>query len=397
MNAHTQTIASNETRFLPLLTTGFALFSMFFGAGNLIFPLLIGKTAAGNIWFAIAGLGITAVAMPFLGLIAMILFQANYYSFFNRLGKIPGSLLVLFLQLILGPFGVIPRLVSLMQGIVKFYAPETSSFLLSTLICLIIFVFSFRKNQLIQILGAYLTPILLMSLLVFVFFGLATLPPRLDTISSQFQTFWIGLVGGYNTMDLIAAFLFATVILPHFQNQPIPGNSRPFFRQLLPSVLIAASLLLLTYIGLCLVSSRYDWGSSPDLAAEQMLSTIAVKLLGGLGGLIASIAVITACLTTAITLTTIFASYLQNDLLQGKISPSAALSLTLISTTLFSSLGFEGLAIFLGPILQIVYPCLILLTFLNLFYFFTEWKAVKAPVILAFISSLIFYFFQIKL
>src|SRR5579859_7269674 len=96
-----------------LLTTGLALFSMFFGAGNLIFPLLIGNFAGSNVWFAIAGLGVTAVVVPFLGLAAMVFFQGDLHRFFGRVGKVPGMLLLFLLQLILGPFGVIPRLVTL--------------------------------------------------------------------------------------------------------------------------------------------------------------------------------------------------------------------------------------------------------------------------------------------
>jgi LIVCS family branched-chain amino acid:cation transporter len=122
-----------------------------------------------------------------------------------------------------------------------------------------------------------------------------------------------------------------------------------------------------------------------------MLSAIAIKLLGPSGGCIAAVAVITACLTTAITLASIFADYLRKDLCKGKINPSMALLLTLAMTTVFANLGFEGIAAFLGPILQIVYPGLILLTVLNLLHALYGYSMVKIPVFLMFAVSAIIY------
>lgn len=353
-----------------LFTTGLALFSMFFGAGNLIFPLLIGKTAGSNIWYAIAGLGLTAVAVPFLGLAAMVLFQADTHKFFCRVGRIPGLGLLLLLQLILGPLGVIPRLVTLMQAISAPYLHDMGLPLFSILAAVVVFGCSFKREFIIRFLGAILTPILLLSIAALVFFGMIegamspeSLPPG--------ESFMQGLLGGYNTMDLISAFLFATIVLPHFQKgveceHPALRRSS-LIRKMVFSSLIAAALLFFTYIGLCLISANHGWQLDPSLPSEQMLSSIAMKLLGPIGGCIAAVAVITACLTTAITLSTIFADYLRKDLCKNKISPIAALIVTLIMTTLIANLGFSGIAAFLGPILQVIYPGLIVLTVANLY------------------------------
>src|SRR5262249_16143684 len=123
--------------------------------------------------------------------------------------------------------------------------------------------------------------------------------------------------------------------------------------------------LFLTYVGLCLISARHAW-TLPPHPPEQLLTAIAAKLLGPVGSLIAAVAVITACLTTAITLTAIFADYLRKHLLPEKIGSSLALIVTLLVTSLFATLGFQGIAAFLGPLLQVVYPGLILLTLFNL-------------------------------
>lgn len=372
-----------------LLTTGLALFSMFFGAGNLIFPLLIGQSVGQNVWFAILGLSLTAVIIPFLGLATMILFQANYHLFFGRLGKIPGMLLLLLLQFILGPLGVIPRLVTLMHAAAKVYLFNISLLGFSIFLAFLIFGCCFKKQRLISFLGAYLTPTLLLSLVALVFFGLTDGSSLASTTSSKSSSFLQGLFGGYHTMDLIASFLFATLVLPHFKNTTSKKTSLP--KKMLFSSLIAASLLFLTYVGLCLVSAHHGetLASSPP---EQMLGTIASKILGSIGGGIAAIAVITACLTTAITLTSIFSDYLKKDLCKDKISSPLSLILTLVITTLFANLGFKGIATFLSPILQIVYPGLILLTLLNLFHVLYGYKMVKIPTFFVFASATIFYF-----
>lgn len=396
MSIRQQSLPAQKTRKSSLLTTGFALFAMFFGAGNLIFPLLIGKSVGDNVWMAISGLGLTAVIVPFLGLAAMVLFQADYHRFFGRLGKVPGILLLLLLQLILGPFGVIPRLVTLMHALVKPYLFDIPLVLFSILAAGVIFGCSFKRQRLIAFLGAILTPILLLSLAALVFLGL-TDGSSLNPVSpSAGDSFMQGMLGGYNTMDLIAAFLFATVVLPHFQKESEleepKQRRRTLLRKMVFSSLIAASLLFLTYVGLCLISAHHGWSLDAALPPEQMLSAIATKLLGPAGGCIAAIAVVTACLTTAMTLASIFADYLRKDLFKEKISPTFALILTLMMSTLFANLGFGGIAAFLNPILEVVYPGLILLTLLNLFHSLYGHRMVKLPVFLVFTGSAILYF-----
>ena len=395
MSIQQQSLPAQKTRPSSLFITGLALFSMFFGAGNLIFPLLIGKSVGNNIWFAISGLGLTAVIVPFLGLTTMILFQADYHRFFGRIGKVPGLLLLLLLQLILGPLGVIPRLITLMHAMAGHYLFDIPLVAFSILAALIIFGCSFKRQRLIGFLGTILTPILLLSLAALVFLGLMDGSPLSPESLPAGDSFLQGLLGGYNTMDLIAAFLFATVVLPHFQKEtdlehPLQRR-RSLLKKMVFSSLIAAALLFLTYVGLCLISAHHGWTLDPACPPEQMLSAIATKLLGPAGGCIAAIAIITACLTTAMTLASIFADYLRKDLCKEKISPTLALILTLVVATLFANLGFGGIAAFLGPILQVVYPGLILLTVLNLFHSLYGYRMVKWPVFLAFIGSAIIY------
>ena len=378
---------------LSFITTGLALFSMFFGAGNLIFPLLIGRSVGDNVWFAIIGLGLTAVFIPFLGLAVMVLFQANYYHFFGRIGKIPGMLLLLLLQFILGPFGVIPRLITLMHAMAMPYLHDMSLISFSGLIAVVLFGCSFKRDLLIRFLGIILTPVLILSLAALEVSGLMRASELSPSVFSSKDSFLHGLLGGYNTMDLIAAFLFATVVLPHFQKEmklDHPEEKRRLImKKLFFSSLIAAPLLLFTYIGLAFLAAqkKFDFSCPP----EQLFSSIARELLGSFGVVIAVVTVITACLTTAMTLVSIFSDYLRKDLCKEKIGPTSALVITIAIATLFATLGFQEIAAFLSPILQIVYPGLIVLTVLNLLNFLYSWKRVKVPVFFVFAVSFIVY------
>ena len=154
-------------------------------------------------------------------------------------------------------------------------------------------------------------------------------------------------------------------------------------------------LLLFTYIGICFISAHHAPSIDSSYGSEELLSVVAFKLLGPIGGAVAAIAIVTACLTTAITLATIFADYLQNDLGKGKFTFPTSLFITLAITTGFANLGFTGISAVLGPILQICYPGLIVLTVMNIIHYFTGFKAIKVPVFLTFAISAILYKYPI--
>lgn len=398
MTIQEQALSLKKNKKNSVLTIGFALFSMFFGAGNLIFPLIIGQSVGENIWYSIFGLGITAVIVPFIGLGAMILFDGDPKSFFSRIGKIPGFLLFLLLQMILGPFGVIPRLIVLMHAIVRPYILNLPLMVFSTLIAVIVFFISSKKDRLIAMLGAVLTPVLLLSLIALCVLGIYQGVEFTSNPTNQLESFFKGLLGGYNTMDLIAAFLFAMVILPHFRNESKSSSSlhsqKTILKKILISSLIAAALLFLTYVGLGIVSAYHGWQLMATCASEELLRGIAIKLLGPIGGAIAAVAILVACLTTAITLAAIFADYLHKDIAKEKLSKEKSLIFTLLITIFFANLGFRGIASFLGPILEVTYPCLIVLSVLNLLYKTVGLKCVKMPVLATFIASLLLYFLK---
>lgn len=188
---------------------------MFFGAGNLIFPLIVGQTSGNQTPFALVGLGLSAVAFPFLGLMAMMYYGGEIHAFLSRLGKWPALLLLFILQMSQGPLGALPRLVTLMHASIQPYFPSLPLFAFSFFICGVVFLLTVRPGKIVDILGKILTPLLLSTLLLLVIFGLIDAPPSQFVEGSGASHFAFGLKMGYQTTDLIAALLFATLILPH--------------------------------------------------------------------------------------------------------------------------------------------------------------------------------------
>jgi LIVCS family branched-chain amino acid:cation transporter len=377
-----------------VLAAGLALFSMFFGAGDLIWPLILGGASGDKNFFAMVGLIFTGVSLPLLGLIAMVLFEGNYRAFFERAGKVPGVILIFVIQAILGPLGSIPRLYTLSFATLKPYLPDGITLLsFSVLASVIVFLFTIKKRRIIDLLGLILTPILLLSLGAILLLGFLNHPtPEVMSIAPT-EAFVNGLNVGYNTLDLIASFMFAPFVLSHFlrkQEDLNPLTARKeIFAQMLKASLLAAGLLSAMYVGLTYVASYYTPLLAEGHLPEERLSGIAMHLLGTQGAFISCLSIAMACLTTAIPLTSICGEYIKQDLLKGKGGDVFPILLTLGISGAIANLGFTGIANMLSPILQILCPGLIVLSILNIIYKLYDRKLTRVPVFAAFgISTL---------
>lgn len=347
-----------------LYATGMAIFAMFFGAGNIIFPLALGQHMHEQIPYAILGLLLTAVLVPFSGLLAMFLYQGEIRHFFGRLGRWPGFMLAFFIISLLGPLGSTPRCIALSFSTLNLAFPGLNAFLFNALACICIFIMVYKKQRLLGILGYVLTPLLLTLLAFIVIKGLWD--PSLYSIESiqieKSANFWKGLKEGYNTMDLLAAFFFAPVIISLTQAKTacLPDSkSRLFF--VLKASAIGAALLSLIYIGFSLLASLHA-ADLQGIPADELLATIALKILGPYAGLIVCLTVVLACLTTAVALIAAFAGFVQHEALNGKGKEPWILMFSLLATFLVACFEFQGISQFLTPVLEICYPFLILLT-----------------------------------
>lgn len=372
------------------LSLGLAMFSMFFGAGNIIFPLAVGQYAGDKNFYAMLGLIITAAIMPIMGVIAMILYEGNFKEFFGRIGKIPGFLLGLAIISLLGPLGSTPRCITLAYATLKNTFLQMPPLLFMSFACLFIYVLAAKKNTLLTLLGWVLTPLLLLSLLALIALGFIH-PPEIQVIDKGPSSLFLhGLKEGYNTMDLLAAFFFSSTILSILKKRQIPSGKKTALK----ASLIGAFLLAVIYAGFSYLAARHA-GNLAQVSKDELLSVIALNLAGTKAGLIACLAVGLACLTTAIALISAFSDFVHKEVFKEKVGYRTILAFSLLITFFVSTFEFEGIAHFLAPILQICYPGLIILTILNIAFRIKNFKPIKMPVFSAFLLSAAGYLFYL--
>lgn len=377
------------------LTTGFAMFSMLFGAGNIVFALAVGQFAQDKNLFAILGLLITAVGVPLLGLIAMTLFNGDYKSFFDRMGAVPGFIIATLILGLIGPFGALPRCIALSYSTSKMYLPDISIATFSIVACVFIFFCTFKRTSILTIVGYVLTPLKLGSLSFIIIKGFLSSPAAPQASHTELSVFLRGLKDGYLTMDLLATFFFCSVVLDCLRrNMDVsnPANYRKLITTTLRASCIGAGLLAIIYIGFSYVAAAYS-GTLTHVNPEDLISNLAIQILGPYAGLIVSFTVTLACITTAIALTTVFAEFIHKDLTKSKINYTTSLIITLAITFGISTLNFTGIIKLLAPILELCYPALIVLSLLNILHKLYQFQPVKIPVLTVFTGSLLAYFF----
>ncbi len=377
------TLESTEQKKASVWSTGLAMFAMFFGAGNVVFPLALGQSTQDKNFFGVSGLIITAVLVPLMGLLAMLLYNGNYVDFFRRIGKIPGFLLMAMILGLIGPLGALPRCITISFSTLCACGLTWMNLTTFSLIsCIIIFLFTMRQSRILTLLGYVLTPILLLSLALIIvkgFFGISA--PGPSSLGS-FETFSQGLLVGYSTMDLLATFFFSSIVLHSLRmGRAVKDVPNDIGRHLLSIAfygsVIAATLLAAVYLSFSYLAAGFS-AELAGVSSDQMIGTLAYKLLGPNAGMIASVAVCFACLTTEIALTVVFAEFLHETIFKEKLSYKVALLVTLGISFFISTLQFGGISAFLGPILQVFYPALIVLCILNVLYKVFGFRPVKS-------------------
>lgn len=378
----------------PLIPIGFAIFSMFFGAGNVVFPLAIGKITQSAFPFAMIALTITAILMPLAGLLAMLLYNGHVPLFFNRPGKITGWFLMLAIISIIGPFGGIPRIITVSYHTLETFFPNLSLPLYNGCASLLILALSWKENRVVEVIGKYLTPLLLLSLFSIFLVGLISPTPEIEPGPSLSYSFSYGFIEGYKTLDLLGAFYFATIILVEFKkylNPETPEGNRQLLKWGLLTSLIAGVLLFITYFGFGLLTASYSQQLA-NVSDGKLIGALAKIVLGPFGGLAAALAVALACLTTAIALVAVSAEFIHDELAPKQMSYHVGLVATLLIAFLVSTLEFTGINDMLGPIVKIAYPSLIVLSVMNILNRLYKIEAIKLPFYLTLLISIYFSF-----
>ncbi|MDB6081646.1 MAG: hypothetical protein JWO53_918, partial [Chlamydiia bacterium] len=241
-------------------STGFALFSMFFGSGNLVFPITVGMESGGHPLMASLGVLCTCVIFPLLGMFGMTLYNGDIYEFFSCFGKRGAFLFSLLALSLMGPFGVLARCLTVIHGALLLIFPTVSIVATSLVMCVVIYLLTVNKNKIVTILGAVLTPFLLVAIAAIVFFGLrqGNFPEAESLDPHGLDAFKNGFFTGYQTMDLVASFFFSGFVIKHLcQVSGSNSDETTRLKLFLKASVVGAGLLYIVYFALVVLGSLY--------------------------------------------------------------------------------------------------------------------------------------------
>jgi LIVCS family branched-chain amino acid:cation transporter len=350
-----------------ILSVALAIFAMLFGSGNIVYPLGLGRDMGDMALYAMIGFSLTAVLVPLLGIIVMTLYDGNYESFFSNICKIPGKIVIFCCMLLVGPFCIIPRSISLAHGALSWIFPQLPIFSFSLLAAMILYGLTSRQSGLLNILGKILGPLKLFLLSAIIIKGFFVAAHATNCSLPVSSVLAHGAFIGYGTLDLLGAFFFTNIILVGLKRKTSDQQltTKQILSMTLQGGLLGCLLLGAVYAGFVIVAS-FQSTICQGIDEKKLLSTLAAQLLGQAGGVLASITIAIACLTTAVALTTVFADYLSKDFFKKSISYHSALYVTLLITLIFSNYGFATIMKFALPVVNILYPALIALAIANI-------------------------------
>lgn len=351
------------------------LFAMFFGAGNFIFPPMLGQSAGKNLYEAILFFGLTAVALPILGIAAV----AKIGSLEGITKRVSFKFSIIFtfvIYIVIGPLFGIPRAATTPFEVVlaPFISKDYHSIwlLVYTFVYFLInYIICVNPSKLVDAIGGILTPIMLILILVLfawaIIFPMGDLAlPKGDYINYPATS---GFLEGYQTMDALASLVFAGVVVKSMKSLGIKDNrllvSSTIKAGVLSGALLMCVYLMLSYIGATSVNIFDNVKNGAEL-----LSLITNHLFGKAGNFVLGAIFLLACFTTTVGLLTSIAEFFSD--FSKKFSYKQWLIIWSVISFLIANIGLEMIIKSSIPILKIIYPVAIVIILLALVSNFIE-------------------------
>lgn len=369
-----------------ILTIGFALFAMFFGAGNLLLPPFIGMQVGQHIWITILAFGLTGILLPFFGVLSVTNSGDSFNDLGNRINKNVAAILGTIIMICIGPLIAIPRTAATTYevGILPSF-PDSQPIWTSISFFAVTWLFSIVPSKVVNLVGNILTPLLLLLLIILIFIGVTNPIDNTDISSlSTMDSFSLGFTEGYQTLDVLASVIFAGIIITATKSKGYT-SVREKNKIVIAAGALAAICLLIIYGGLIYLGATSGINDL-DVKRSELLIHISKSLLGKYGTLAIAISIALACLTTAIALTSAFGTFF-NQLTKNKVSYRILVTICCIFSCILSISGVDTIIQFAYPPLAFVYP--IVITLVLYFVIFGRIIKSKAPYIGALIGSTI--------
>lgn len=352
-----------------IITLGLMLFSLFFGAGNLIFPPLLGQEAGNHVFIAMIGFFITGIGLPLLGVISVGLSENGFQAIASRVHPVFGLILSFTIYLAIGPFFGIPRTATVSFEMGLSFLPESVTGavwalpVFTIVYFLVTYWFGLNPSKLIDRIGKILTPSLLFLIIVLFVQSLLNPLGALGQPTGEYvdSAFFKGFIEGYLTMDTLGALVFGGIVVASIQGFGVSD------RKQVATTTFRAGLIAVSLLGLVYFSLAYLGATSQGLGmmenGGEVLALAANVLFGNFGSLILGGVVVLACLTTSIGLSTAVAQYLNQVV--PRLSYKQWLLMVILFSAIVANIGLTQLIAISVPVLGVLYPVAIVLILLS--------------------------------
>ncbi|GLU43131.1 branched-chain amino acid transport system II carrier protein [Allomuricauda sp. NBRC 101325] len=346
-----------------LSITAFALFSLFFGAGNLILPPLLGFTA-GNLWWLVAlGFCVSGVLIPVLGILAHARLQGTMFDFAKKVSPL-FSTVYCFVVYAIAISLPSPRTASVTHEMAIQPIWDSSYLLTSFIYFALVFVFVINRSKVLDILGKILTPAILLILLLIITTAIFTLD--FDFSPSQLTNpFSAGILEGYQTFDAIGAVVVGAVIIISINLKEKEASFEAKRNLIVKAGLWAGLSLLLVYGGLILTGALFADTFNAEITRTELLRGISTQTLGSTANLFLSILVSLACFTTAVGIVTGTADFIRGQCNDSNMAYRITALLGCLLGVLMGQFNVGYIIAVALPALMFIYPITIVLILLN--------------------------------
>lgn len=345
-----------------LILFGTAVFAMHFGASCMLWPVTWGQQSGSSVYGAMVGIFITAILFVYCAYVAMVRGEGSFYQLAARINKkfafVFGGLTVA----VLGPLFVIPRMsAAAWDAMVRVFnitaEPLLVIFIFQAIYYLIAYWFMFNQSDILDKIGKYLVPVLVITVVAVVVKSLMS--PMSEMIPKQYSEsgFMYGFINGYQTMDLPAALIYGGVIIANLKAVGQVGKA--LTKNLLIVCGLGLAMLTCTHLLQMLVGALTG-ALFLDVSYAKLYATVIMQLWGVVGGTLFNIALLFAALTSAVGLGAGAAAYFV-EASEGKWDYKKLSIIILAVSTIIACIGLSTIVVWTAPILSLIYPACIAL------------------------------------
>jgi LIVCS family branched-chain amino acid:cation transporter len=365
---------------------------MFFGAGNLLLPPFIGIQIGDHVWITILAFGLSGILLPFLGILAVVNAGEKFEDLAGKIHPLLSPVLGTIIMLCIGPLIAIPRTAATTYevGVLPSF-PGSGPIWTSLIFFAVTWLLTIRPSRVVDIIGNILTPLLLTLLLILILIGVfAPIDSYKESSLSTAQSFTLGFIEGYQTLDVLASVIFAGIIIAATKAKGYQ-STRSKMQVVITAGALSSIFLFIVYGGLIYLGAT-SGVSGTSMKRSELLMHISHSILGPYGNIGIAISIALACLTTSVALVAAFGTFF-SSLTKGKLGYKLLVTLCCVASCVLSITGVDNIISFAYPILSFVYPIAITLVLYSVF--FGSMVKNRKPYIYALLASTVIAVFHL--